>query len=282
MSQTRSSQASYTRFMVESAMMIAIATVLSMLKIIHMPYGGSVTLASMLPIIIVSYRYGLVKGLLAGVVFGTVQQLLGLNNLNYVSGWYSVIAVIVLDYLLAYAALGFGGLFRGKFGSQSAELVLGGLLSCILRFVCHFVSGFTVWAGWGVPSSGALIYSLSYNSTYMLPETLVLLLVAWYLGGVLDFTADQPVRVVKKATSNTAAIYTAAGMLVLVAGVIADIVIIFAKLQNSESGEWSMSGFSEVKWVNVIVVTAVCLVGGISLIVYSKLAAKKSAGDEIK
>ena len=272
MSQTKITN---TKFLVECAMMVAIASVLSVLKIVDMPYGGSVTIASMLPIIIISYRYGLANGLTAGLLYGVMQQLLGLKNLGYVSEWYSVIAVILLDYLVAFTVMGFGGIFRGKFHSQRMELMLGALLASVLRFVCHFISGFTVWAGWGVPTGGALVYSLSYNSTYMLPETLVLLLVAWYLGGVLDFTAEQPMRIKQKA-SSAAAPSARVGMLVLIGGLIADISMIFSKLQSGDSGEWLLDGLKDVKWVNVIVVTALCLVAGIALILYARQLEKKT------
>ncbi len=97
MSQTKSVAGS-TKYLVECSMMIAIAAVLSVIKIVDMPYGGSVTIASMLPIVIIAYRYGVCfKGLLAGLAYGAIQQLLGLKNLGYVSEWYSVIAVIMLD-----------------------------------------------------------------------------------------------------------------------------------------------------------------------------------------
>ena len=279
MDQKKKVRFSDTRFLVECAMMIAIASVLSILKIVDMPYGGSVTIASMLPIIIIAYRYGFVKGLFASLTYGVMQQLLGLKNLSWVSEWYSVIAVIVLDYLLAFMVLGFGGIFRGKLKSQQAELLLGALLAAVLRFVCHFISGFTVWAGWGVPSKAALIYSLSYNSTYMLPELLVLLLIAWYLGGVLDFTADMPLRLKKKASAVSTP-YAVVGTLVLIGGLIADIALIFSKLQNEDSGEWLLEGLKDVKWVNVAVVTVLCAAAGIGLIAYAKKLGAKSIDAE--
>ena len=98
--------------MVESAVMIALATVLSLLKLAELPAGGSVTFASMLPIVLISYRHGVKYGLAAGTVYGVIQQLLGLKNLSYVTGFASVMAVILLDYVIAFAVLGLGGCFR--------------------------------------------------------------------------------------------------------------------------------------------------------------------------
>ena len=85
-----------TRITVEASLMIAFATVLSLFKLVEMPYGGSITPASMFPILIVSYRHGARSGFLSALVFAVIQQLLGLNNLTYVTGWVSVVAVIIL------------------------------------------------------------------------------------------------------------------------------------------------------------------------------------------
>ena len=78
---------SRTRALVECAVLLAIATVLSLVKLVDLPYGGSVTVASMLPVVIISYRHGLGYGLLSGAVFGVIQQLLGLNTLSWVTTW---------------------------------------------------------------------------------------------------------------------------------------------------------------------------------------------------
>ena len=88
------------RVLVESAVMVALATVLSLIKIVDLPYGGSVTIASMLPVAVIAYRHGILWGLGTGLVYGAIQQLLGLNDLIYVTGWQSVLAVILLDYIV--------------------------------------------------------------------------------------------------------------------------------------------------------------------------------------
>ncbi len=162
---------SRVQMLVESAVMLAIATVLSMIKLFNLPYGGSVTIASMLPIIIISYRHGLRWGLLSGLVYGIIQQLLGLDTLSWVTTWQSIVAVILLDYIIAFAVTGFGGVFRKKC-SQPMALLLGALLVGLLRYICHVISGATVWAGLSIPTNAAMIYSLGYNATYMIPETI--------------------------------------------------------------------------------------------------------------
>ena len=168
------------RALVESAMMVALATVLSLLKIIEMPYGGSVTVGSMLPMIILAYRYGLGWGFGAGVVYATLQQLLGLNTLSYVTGWQSIVAVILLDYIVAFTVVGLGGIFRRVVKKQQTALALGSVLVSILRYTCHVISGCTVWAGLSIPDNAAFVYSLSYNLTYMLPEAIILVALAYY------------------------------------------------------------------------------------------------------
>ena len=82
MNQASSQSARRTRALVESAVMISLATVLSIFKLAELPYGGSITLASMLPILLVAYRHGAAFGFGAGIVYGIVQQLLGLKNLQ--------------------------------------------------------------------------------------------------------------------------------------------------------------------------------------------------------
>ena len=98
--------------LVECAIMIALASILSVLKIVDMPVGGSVTLASMLPIVIIAYRHGIEYGMGSALAASLIQLLLGFENFSYVSGWQSVIALAIFDYILAYAAFGLGGVFK--------------------------------------------------------------------------------------------------------------------------------------------------------------------------
>ena len=267
--------------------MIALATVLSMLKLAEMPYGGSITFASMLPMIIVSYRYGIYCGLGAGAVFASIQQLLGLNNLSYVTGWQSVLAVIVLDYMFAFMAVCLGGIFRGKLKggktpgfSQSRELMLGGLLVCVVRYVFHTVAGATVWAGLSIPTEAALIYSIGYNATYMIPETIVTVLIALYLGEIIDFRKPLPKRfgIIPRGESGLnlfAEISPYVSALIMLAALITDAVLILPHLQDADSGEFTFACLSEVNWIAVIIMSSVSAVLAIALIVYSKIAKNK-------
>ena len=153
----------------ESAILLALGFVLSFIKIYEMPNGGSVTIASMLPVILIGIRWGLGWGFGASIVFSLLQFLTGIYAITPLA--------LLLDYVVAYGVLGFSGLFRGKkFGLIPATIICG-----LLRFVVHWVSGATVWAS-TLPKDLPVWYgSLLYNISYMLPEIGFTVLVALVL-----------------------------------------------------------------------------------------------------
>ena len=178
----------------ESAVMLSAAFVLSLIPVVQMPFGGDVTLASMLPVLIIAYRHGTPWGLLVGFAGSLLQLLTGLDNLSYATSAWAAIAIILLDYAIAFTVLGLGGIFRRVARSQSSALVSGALLCCVLRYVCHVISGCTVWAGVSIPDTQGLLYSLSYNAAYMVPETIITVAAALALSVSLDLSGDQPRR----------------------------------------------------------------------------------------
>lgn len=182
-----------TMRLTESAVMLAAAFVLSILPVIQLPFGGSVTLCSMVPIILLAYRHGTLWGLLVGFAGSLLQLLTGLNNLSYATSAAAVVAIIMLDYIVAFTALGLGGLFRNTRLPQPVGVVLGSLIACVVRYTCHVISGCTVWAGVSIPDTQGLLYSLSYNATYMLPETIVTLIAAGLIASVFKLT-DKTVQ----------------------------------------------------------------------------------------
>lgn len=255
---------SKTRMLTEAAIMLAFATTLSIVKILELPYGGSVTVACMLPIIIIAYRYGVKFGLITAFVFGVIQQIIGLKTLSYVTTWQSVVAVIALDYIIAFTVIGLGGVFR-KMSSQANGLMLGTLLVCALRFICHVISGATVWAGLSIPTNAALIYSIGYNATYMVPETIVTASAAYYIGSILDFRGDYITNLKKEGKAGIPVLNWISG-LIIVGAIIFVAVNVFMHLQNGESGEFDATGFASVNWkligfvtVSSIVVAAILL-----------------------
>ena len=162
------------RCLIEGALFIALAQVLSMLKIWEMPWGGSVTLA-MVPILLYAVRWGVGPGLAAGFVFGVLQFMF---DGGFAIGWQSIIG----DYLLAFTALGLAGLCHGKRG----DIYVGTLVGGLARFLVHYVVGATVWAEYmpeeffGMSMHTPWFYSLLYNLAYMLPN-IVLCLIVFFL-----------------------------------------------------------------------------------------------------
>ena len=116
----------------EAGIMIALSTVLAMLKLIDMPYGGSVTFAQMLPIVIYAYRHGPKFGMGAALTASVIQLLLGLENFSYLplTTWYSILVLALLDYVVAYSAFGITGFFRKKMDYRKA-MTLGALIASI-------------------------------------------------------------------------------------------------------------------------------------------------------
>ena len=262
-----------TKALVESALLLALATVLSELPLAELPYGGSITVASMLPVLLISYRHGLLWGFGSATAFGVIQQLFGLKNISYFSTWQSIVTLILLDYVVAFAVIGLGGIFRRKKElPQWLQLLLGALLVCCIRYICHVITGATIWAGLSIPDKAALGYSLIYNATYMVPETLILSLITYYLGSVLDFRRDE-LRRMPTAANRT----PAAGWLSVAAGALAtgalvfDVTAIFRRLQDAESGRFSVVGlhveqFAGSFWMWVVIVTAAATLGAVALL----------------
>ena len=170
---------SKTRVLVECALMVAIGTVLANIKIFTMPNGGSVTLLSMLPFVLVSFRHGVKWGLFTGLVNGCLQMLLGFWAPPTPTFIY-FLGEILLDYLVAFTPLGLAGLFKGK----KWGIFVGTVVGCLGRFVVHYISGVTIYKilaptefmKWTFTSPSA--YSLVYNGSYMLPNTVIALAIA--------------------------------------------------------------------------------------------------------
>ena len=168
--------------MTECAMMIALAVVLSMCKLYQAPLGGSVTLLSMLPVIFISVRHGVVWGLGCGFVYSLIQLLLGFGNLAYIPTPLGVFGGVMLDYILPFTLLGLGGIFlltKPKTNKGAcAAIVAGAVLVVVLRFLCHFLGGAVVWyeitkeGEWNeyVNKVGMWTYSFVYNITYLGPD----------------------------------------------------------------------------------------------------------------
>ncbi len=247
----------------ESAIMLAVATVLSMVPLINMPFGGSVTAASMVPIILIANRYGVGMGFVTGFVYSLIQLLLGANNLSYATSSAAAVAIIVLDYLLAFSTLGIAGVFKNKIKSQSSAMVLGAVIVCVIRYIMHVISGCTVWAGVSIPTEEGLLYSLVYNAAYMVPETIVTLAAVWYLSRLIDFSGDKLTRL-QKSEGSKASVVSAISTLLLIAAATFDALMLFASTQTEEG--FNIMGIASAPYDIIGIVTAVLV--AISIVLY--------------
>ena len=194
-----------TRRLTESAMLMAIAVVLELVgRMVFppMPFGGQLTLVSMLPIVLVSYRHGVQWGLTAGLCYGLVQMALGAATVTaaFQPGYFGdgtmmgrALFMCLMDYCLAYTALGLGGCFRNLIRKKGPGLMLGSLVALGGRYIAHVFSGYILFAGWaewfftqeGFPGWGAALvqsvtpqalgwlYSVVYNGMFMIPEMIL-------------------------------------------------------------------------------------------------------------
>ena len=143
------------------ALSIALSFVLSCVRLYRMPQGGSVTPGSMLPVMLFSAAFGVGPGLLAGLAYGVLQYLQG--------GWFLNVWQFALDYLLAFAALGLAGLARKL--PKSWGLYCAMAIAALCRALSATLAGVVFWesAPWA---------SLVYNGAYLIPDTLICIVLA--------------------------------------------------------------------------------------------------------
>ena len=207
---------SKTKRLTESAMLLSIAIVLelvSKLFIPEMPFGGQVTLASMLPVVLISYRHGVKWGLISGAAYAGMEMLLGAKTVAaaFQPGYFgdgtmivNALIMCLLDYLLAFTLLGLGGCFRDRIKHPGVALSCGSLVALGTRYAAHTLSGYILFSGWaewfftqdGFPAWGAalvealspealgFVYSLVYNGMYMIPEMITTAIAAVFIAKV--------------------------------------------------------------------------------------------------
>ncbi len=146
------------RRLTETAIAVALVAVLSNVKVYQLPQGGSITAGSMVPIFYIALRWGGPWGLLAGVLAGAV---------NFITDRFAVHPIqVLLDYPLAFGALGLAGFFRR---SPTLGIVVGGAG----RWLAHFISGVVFFASYAPKGVSPWVYSAVYNGSYMLPEIVI-------------------------------------------------------------------------------------------------------------
>ena len=205
-----------TKRLTESAMLLAVAIVLelaSKMFIPEMPFGGQVTLASMLPVVLISYRHGVKWGIVSGVAYAFIQMAIGARTVAaaFQPGYFgdgrmllNAFIMCVLDYLLAFTLLGLGGMFRNRIKRPGIGLACGAMVALGARYLAHVLSGYILFAGWAewfftqegfpiwgmtlvenlTPNMLGLVYSLVYNAMYMVPEMIITAMAAMLIGRV--------------------------------------------------------------------------------------------------
>lgn len=263
----------------ESAIMLAFATILSAIPIVQLPFGGSITACSMLPIILISYRHGAKWGLFTAFAYSLTQMLFGIKYFMGTSIM-AAIAIILFDYSIAFTVLGLAGLFRKWIKNQTNALAFGAFFVCTLRYISHVISGCTVWAGVSIPSSDGILYSLIYNATYMVPETIVTIVGAVYVSRLLDFRSDPITRAVpQKKAPDLAVLFSGLWKAFLAIAVVYDVQSIFSKIQNIEDGTFDITRINEVNWVMFAAVTF----GGIAVaVLFAVLAGNVPENSTVK
>lgn len=154
-----------TKQLVFSAVSVALAMVTSMIKLFEMPMGGSVTLLSMLFIVLIGYWYGPYVGIMTGMAYGLLQFIL--EPIFY------TIPQMLVDYPLAFGALGLAGFFYQK----KHGLILGYIAGVLGRYFFAFLSGVIFFASYAPAEMGAVIYSLAYNGSYLAAEAAITLII---------------------------------------------------------------------------------------------------------
>ncbi len=205
-----------TRRLTESAMLLATAIILELISklfIPELPFGGQITLVSMLPVVLISYRHGMKWGFVSALAYALLEMAIGIKTVSaaFLPGYFGdgtmifkALLMCLLDYLLAFTTLGLGGLFRNKIKNRGASLMCGGLVALGARYVCHILSGYILFSGWaewfftqdGFPAWGAKlvealsptalgwVYSIIYNGMYMIPEIILTAIVALILSRI--------------------------------------------------------------------------------------------------
>ena len=151
-----------TRVVAEVSVMVALAVALDSVRIFTLPQGGSITAGEMVPVLLVALRRGARVGIFTGAVLGLVDLYFEPFVVNPVQ--------FLLDYPIAYGALGLSGLFKQRGVVMSAVGVGVGIGS---RFVSHFISGIVYFGGNAAPGQNVAVYSAIYNASYLLPGLLI-------------------------------------------------------------------------------------------------------------
>lgn len=168
------------KVLTESAVMLALAFALSSAKLFEMPLGGSVTVASMLPIMLISFKWGNKAGLATAFLYSVTQALQALaegNVFPYCETIDALVICILFDYIFPFTILGLAGMLYGKLGNTNVDFIAGASIVVFLRFCSHFLTGVYIWGQWAPDGMGKYLYSFLYNGGFLSVDFAILLVV---------------------------------------------------------------------------------------------------------
>lgn len=198
--QTKQTQATVLK-LAETGILLALSIVLfEFIPVFSLPYGGSVTLCAQLPIVILGYRHGVKWGFFAGFALSLIQLMFGLGNFAWVTGITAYIILTFADYIIAFTALGLGGMFKKVIKNQALSITAGAIVVSSIRFLCHIVSGATIWGSYMPEDMYANVwtYSFFYNATYMIPEIILTAIGAFIIGSIFELRGQNVTMLKRK------------------------------------------------------------------------------------
>lgn len=183
-------QMSKTAILVEGALMISVAYVLSMIPFIQLPWGGDITMFSTLPLIVMSLRHSTKWGVGTAAIYSLLQLMQGMGNVVAVPAKTlgTMVLCALLDYVLAYTVIGFTGAIARRAGPTTKGLAAGIITTGLARYFFSFLSGFLLWGQWAWDGWPVWLYSLAYNAAWSLPDTFIVLVAALLLSRVKSFS----------------------------------------------------------------------------------------------
>ncbi len=190
--------------MVECALFVAAAIVLDFIKLYELPNGGSIKFV-MLPLIVFALRRGFKWGTISGMLYLVISIILGREGIFYPGSTATVVIVCILfDYILAYATVGLAPVFAKMFKKRIVGVGFATFMVCVVRFISHFISGATIWADFSNGAKGAILFSITYNGSYMLPIAVVctIVCIAVYKFAPKVFFVNDNVKVANDAVLN--------------------------------------------------------------------------------
>ena len=168
-----------TRVLTEAAFAVALAFVLGFVVLFKMPFGGSVSL-EMIPLILLALRQGWKVGIVAGAAYGLLDLAIDPYVVHPVQ--------FILDYPLAFGALGLAGLFKPTVRGA----VFGATVAVLARFACHFLSGVVFFASFAPEGWNPYLYSVAYNAAYLAPSLGIALVITVVLLKALEGAQPSP------------------------------------------------------------------------------------------